>query len=121
MKRILVCGGRDFNDNEFLKHQLTALFHIYGQFVLVHGDARGADTLAKEWAEHVGLPIEAYPADWKKHGKRAGPIRNREMLASGIDYVVAFPGGEGTAHMVSIASREGILVWDLRRGKRYGW
>lgn len=119
MKRIVVCGGRDFNDDDFLREQLTALYHIYGRFVLVHGDAKGADTLAKEWAQHVGLPVEAHPADWKKHGRKAGPLRNVEMLDSGIDYVVAFKGGRGTGHMVSIAHEAGVIVWDLRKGGRY--
>lgn len=114
MKRILVCGGRDFTDAEFLASKLDQVADYFGAFILIHGDARGADTLAKEWAEYGGLDVESYPADWSTHGRAAGPIRNQQMLASGVDYVIAFPGGRGTAHMVQIAKAAGVVVWDLR-------
>ena len=53
----------------------------------------------------------AFPAEWKKHGKAAGPIRNRKMLQDGKpDLVLAFPGGRGTANMVELATDAGIRV-----------
>lgn len=72
--------------------------------VLIHGCATGADIMAGEWAKANGIPVLEYPALWKLHNKRAGPIRNVQMLEEGNpDLVVAFPGGRGTAHMVGIA------------------
>lgn len=89
----------------------VAFIHHRGQFVLIHGDARGADRIADEWAKEALVEIEKYPADWKKHGKAAGPIRNRQMLKKGRpDYVIAFPGGKGTADMVDIAKKAGVEV-----------
>lgn len=81
--------------------------------VIVHGAARGADTIARLVAEDLGLATEAHPADWKKHGKAAGPIRNQEMLDSGIDLVIAFPGGNGTADMVKRARQAGVEVVEV--------
>lgn len=79
---------------------------------MIHGAARGADTLAAQWAQARGVPIEAYPANWARDGRIAGPIRNRHMLACGRpDGVVAFPGGRGTIDMVAIAEAAGLKVW----------
>lgn len=98
--RVLVTGGRDFSDLALLT---GALDHLHAQHpftVLIHGDASGADRLSGEWAESRGIQVEARPADWKKHGRAAGPIRNSQMLDERPDIVVAFPGGKGTADMV---------------------
>jgi len=93
--RILVCGSRHWNDQEGMAGWLDALLlpliddtHFV---VLVHGDARGADTLAARWAEDKeGVVVESYPADWDKHGRAAGPIRNQQMLDTEIHAVIAF-------------------------------
>lgn len=58
----------------------------------------------------MGFPVERYPADWERYGKRAGPIRNRKMLDQGPDLVVAFGGDKGTADCVREARRRGIAV-----------
>ena len=53
----------------------------------------------------------AYPANWKKHGRAAGPIRNKQMLEEAKpDLVIAFPGGAGTANMVKQAREAGVKV-----------
>jgi hypothetical protein len=101
--RILVCGGRDFSDAEMLDRELERWHKSdFGPIrQIIHGAARGADTLAGQWAERRGIPVVSYPANWAKHGRAAGPKRNAEMLEkSNPDLVVAFPGGRGTADMV---------------------
>lgn len=78
---------------------------------VIHGDARGADRLAGAVAEAAGVPIEKYPADWDKHGRGAGPIRNQRMLDDAKpDVVLAMPGGRGTADMIRRAQRAGVRV-----------
>lgn len=110
--RVLVCGGRDYADRETLRRVLDAHLDLFGPFVLIHGAARGADTLAGEWAASRGVEFEAYPADWDRFGRRAGPERNRRMLHQGKPtVVVAFPGGAGTAHMVRIARAFDVPVF----------
>lgn len=113
-KRILVCGGRAFKDDKLLWSVLNRVRRKYDSFVLVHGDCRGADRLARDWAVQHGIPHDPHPADWDMHGKAAGPIRNREMLNSGLHGVIAFPGGNGTAHMISIAKEKGVPVWVIQ-------
>lgn len=106
--RVIVCGGRDYTDARTVRRVVHALDH--DTVTIVHGGARGADVLAETVAMECGIRVEPHPALWALHGKAAGPIRNREMLDAGADLVLAFPGGRGTAHMVSIARAAGIPV-----------
>ncbi len=108
--RVLVTGGRDFNDRELLCEALDRLHAAHPFTVLIHGDANGADRLSGEWATLRGIEVEAHPADWKKHGRAAGPIRNQKMLEEKPELVVAFPGGRGTADMVRKAKQAGLEV-----------
>lgn len=111
--RVLVCGGRDYADREYLDRYLRLLDRVKGPIkLIISGEARGADTLAKEWALGCGCPYQGFPADWAKHGRAAGPIRNQQMLDEGKpDFVVAFAGGRGTADMIKRAERAGIRAW----------
>lgn len=115
--RILVCGGRDFLDYLKLGDTLDSLIDELedpSDAVIIQGGAKGADFLAKAYAYcwgWGGLMCEEYPADWGKHGKAAGSIRNQQMLDEGKpDLVVAFPGGSGTADMVRRARKAGVEV-----------
>lgn len=105
--RVLVCGGRDYNDCVRVGLQLRMLKATQ----VIEGGATGADYCAAHWAAKAGIPVETYPADWKTHGKAAGPIRNQQMIDEGKpDVVIAFPGGRGTADMVRRAQSAGIPV-----------
>lgn len=108
--RVLITGGRDFDDQDLLERTLDELHSKHSFTTMIHGDASGADRLAGQWAESKGISVEANPADWKKFGRAAGPIRNQQMLDDKPDLVVAFPGGKGTADMVSRAKKAGLLV-----------
>lgn len=103
--RIIVCGGRDFTDKVMLDYVLSYVHTHRSIAELIHGGARGADQMANRWAFNNGIPRTEVRADWRKHGRAAGPIRNREMLWKHLpDGVVAFPGGRGTADMVKVAA-----------------
>ena len=114
--KVLVCGGRDYDDQEFVFSFLDHLDKKTPITTVVHGDARGADTLAKKWARQRGKTAVAYPADWKRYGKPAGMIRNQQMMdEESPDLVVAFPGGDGTAGMVRISRKAGVPVIEARK------
>ena len=108
--RLLVTGGRNFADRDFLFATLDRLHAEHGFTLLIHGDARGADQLAGEWAQERGVAILARPADWLRYGGGDAPRRNRQMLDEKPDLVVAFPGGSGTRNMVEIARKAGVNV-----------
>lgn len=104
--RVLVCGGRNFNNYKMLAETLDELNKIHRFTCLIEGEARGADRLSRAWANSRKIPVEAYPADWDTYWKSAGPIRNQEMLDKGKpDMVVAFPGSVGTADMLERAKK----------------
>ena len=123
-KRIIVTGGRDFDDAQLARDVVRALVKKHGRFTLVHGGCRGADALAVRAARRMNgqdeawslpIAIEGYPADWIAHGKAAGPIRNQAMVDAGAVGCVAFPGGRGTADMVRRCKAAGIPVWEVGR------
>jgi len=110
--KILVCGGRDYRDRK-------KVAEILGKYdddtILIHGAARGADTLAHEYGLSRGWVIRAYPAKWEHHGKAAGPLRNQEMIdKEKPDVVIAFPGGRGTMDMVRRAKDAACKVIVLK-------
>jgi len=111
--KILVCGGRDYSDRKRVYQILDAVHAKFTITELIHGAARGADSLGGEWARERGIPEKAYPAQWDKHGRGAGPIRNQQMLDEGKpDGVVAFPGGNGTADMIRRSKAAGLKVYE---------
>jgi len=116
--RVIVCGGRNFHDYEALEKYLDMLHALHVFTVVIHGDARGADTLAKYWANQRHVDSTAYPANWKRNPRGAGVIRNKQMLDEAKpEMVIAFPGGNGTKDMREQATRAGLLVIDLRDAK----
>ena len=114
--RLLVCGGRKFDDQKYLDKLLTTLHATHNFSCIIHGGARGADELAGNWAICAGVRVEIYKADWEKYGPAAGPRRNQRMLDEAKpDKVLAFPGGAGTADMVRRARAAGVEVWNAGR------
>ena len=111
--KILVCGSRTFTDADAIERELRAYTQYEPNATVIEGAARGADIIAGNVAHRMGFIIEEYPADWNKYGKRAGFIRNTEMLAKGRpDIVIAFWDGQsrGTAMMIEIAKKAGVPV-----------
>jgi hypothetical protein len=113
----LICGGRDFADADLFHSVMSDMMRVRGGCPkkVVHGAASGADTMAEKWAERMAIGRHRFPAQWEKHGKAAGPIRNQAMIDKGRpNLVIAFPGGRGTADMVSRARDAGIDVAEIK-------
>ena len=112
--KVLVCGGRQFNEPDFMFNELDYYHGEFGFSAVIEGDAEGADRWAGLWALAHGIDLRKFPANWKKHGRAAGPIRNKQMLEEGRPgLVIAFPGGKGTANMVKQARAAGIQVIEV--------
>ena len=110
--RVLVCGGRGFNDRRRVFHALDTLHAREAITLLIEGGARGADSLGHDWAVRNGIERRSFPADWDRFGRSAGHRRNMQMLEEGCpELVVAFPGGSGTADMALQAERADVPVW----------
>lgn len=110
--RILVCGDREWSDWEMILQELS----VYPtDTVIIEGEARGADRLAGQVAVELGFQVIRFPADWKKYGRGAGPIRNQQMLDEGRpDLIIAFHDdlehSRGTLDMVMKARKAGIQI-----------
>lgn len=109
--RVIVCGGRDFDDREFLFKTLNRLNVEFSFDVIYEGGAKGADTFAREWAKEANIPVQTFHAEWDKYGSKAGPIRNLQMLDQKPDLVIGFAGGRGTDHMLKIARKAGVMTY----------
>ena len=115
MKKILFCGGREFSDAKMVEMAMDRILVRHGRIVVVHGGAKGADTLAGNSATRRRLPVWVFHADWAL-GRIAGPARNQEMLdVAEPDGAVAFPGGRGTADMVRRCHDAGVPVWTVTK------
>lgn len=112
--RALVCGGRDYADAVRVKEVLDEVHAVLNIVAVIHGAARGADSLAGAWARGAGVAEVACPADWETFGRSAGVRRNQAMLDDEKpDLVIAFPGGRGTADMMRRATAHGVEVIDV--------
>lgn len=110
--RLLACGGRNFTDRDFVFEVLDRIHAKRPIVLVIEGGARGADRMARMWAISRGIQYVTESAQWELYGKSAGHIRNQAMLDLwNPDGVVAFPGGRGTADMVSKAKAAGVVVY----------
>lgn len=103
-------GSRTWDDHETIRRALEDVAEP--GIELIVGDARGADQIAATVATELGWDVYVFGADWDRHGRAAGPIRNREMLDTQPDVVLAFQRdrSKGTQDTVDEATRRGIEV-----------
>jgi len=102
--KLVIAGGRDFNDMELLNSTLQELYISKGIVIEdVCGLARGADILGKQWAIAHGCKVHEKAADWDKYGKSAGYKRNKEMGEFADEVLVFWDGvSKGTKHMIDL-------------------
>lgn len=132
---VIVTGGRTYAYPDVVRSRLNAIYVKHGGFTLFHGacldketgELTGADAYADEWGNSVpDVTVERFPADWDRWRRRAGPIRNRRMVKTGIQrfpreviHGLAFPepSSRGTVNCVMIMREFGIEpdVWDYTR------
>lgn len=109
--RVIVCGGRDYDDNATFNKCMNNIHKKFTITEVIQGGARGADTLARMWAEANNISQIEVKADWKQFGRAAGMVRNKLMATMEPDAVIAFPGGRGTENMKSIAIEKKITLF----------
>jgi hypothetical protein len=109
--KIIVAGGRDFNNYELLKEKLDELIGENKEIEIVSGMARGADTLGVQYANERGYEIKKFPAQWDKYGKSEGYRRNEEMANYG-DTCICFwdTKSKGTKHMIDLSNKYNLNI-----------
>lgn len=115
--RVIIEGCRDFDDYELLKEKCDYFLQDEKKedVVIISGHASGADALGERYAQERGFQLETFPADWKAHGRAAGPIRNAQMAAV-ADALIAFWDGKsrGIKNMIDTATKRGLKVAVVR-------
>lgn len=133
MVRIIIAGGREFNDYKYLESKCHQVFYSLSKeyYVLsghikedisnmeiISGTAKGADTLGEQFAFNYGIKVKRFPANWDAYGKSAGYIRNEQMAKYAVSdgcygVLVAFWDGKsrGTKHMIDLAKKHGLTVY----------
>ena len=116
--RVLVCGGRKFDDWAFIVYVLDRVHATHPITTLIEGGASGVDEFARRWASTRSIEVATYLADPKRYAERAGAVRNTQMLREARpELVVAFRGGSDTAHMITIAKAALVPVLKTWRHK----
>ncbi len=114
--RVLVCGGRDYQDWRAVADTLRSLHERSPISLIIHGCDPGAASLAVRWAVGAGVPTSGFDADFRSHGPGAERMRNERMIMeSKPDLVLAFPGGQGTADLIERATAAGVRVEQVGR------
>lgn len=117
-KRVAIVGSRDYGVwyHEGIRYQdLSEVREFVGSLpacvTIVSGGARGVDTAAENAAREFGMSLKVWKADWATYGKRAGMVRNRQIVDD-VDCVVAFWDGfsKGTKHTIDEARAAGKFV-----------
>lgn len=111
--RVIVCGGRDFNDKAMLSRVLWYVHERRGLAEVIHGGQRGAEQMANRWAFEMGIHRIEVRAEWGRYGStQALMIRNRQMFALQPHGVIAFPGDPGSRTVVESARQLRVPVLD---------
>ena len=117
--KTIVAGSRSLNEYKMTEEAIDDVLLMGFEITeIVSGGARGPDTFGEHYAKKNNIPIKIFPADWDKHGRAAGIIRNGEM-ADYADALIAIYDGtsRGTIDMINKARHKGLLVFRASPGK----
>ena len=108
MFKVIIAGGRDFCNFQQLTATMDAVLVNKSQVTIISGGANGADSLGERYARLRGYPLIVMKADWDKYGKRAGYLRNEDMLRIATAAVCFWNGiSRGTSHMIDLTMQSG--------------
>lgn len=111
--RVIIAGSRKFDNKDFLYEMMDQLLadYTHDEVEIISGGASGADMLGIQYANDRDYALRVFLADWGKHGKSAGPIRNSEMIKIAEAAVFFWDGkSPGTADCIRKAKNKGILA-----------
>jgi len=108
--RTIIAGSRTITSYKMLLVAIRKCGWV--PTIILCGDARGADKLGEEWAKRNNVPVEHYPADWDGLGKKAGYVRNSEMVQNADALIALWDGNsKGTEHTIHLAKEKGLKVY----------
>ena len=104
--KLMVCGSRTITDEKFVFSKLDEYFALHKDLAILSGGARGVDAIGEKWATLHNVPIEFFLPDWKKYGRGAGIVRNKQMVEA-ADYAMIFWNGtsKGTKSVIDLCQK----------------
>jgi len=108
MKKVAIIGGRDFDQKEFLFEKVLSIVQNHHVSLIISGGAKGADTLAKQFALHHEIPFQEYLPQYHLYPGKIAPLKRNEQIVNACDILVAFPccNSKGTWHTLSLARQQ---------------
>lgn len=119
MYRIIICGSRNFNDLKAIMIEVDKFVVSNGllkhEVEIVSGSAKGADKLGELYAKIRGYQIKKFPANWNKYGKRAGFLRNEQMVKYANQCFAFWDGkSKGTQHTINLCNLHNLPFTIIR-------
>lgn len=112
--RIIIAGSRTVTEND-VRNALARCSWAGFISIVVSGTAKGADKFGEMWAEENHIKVHHFPAEWDKHGRRAGPLRNKVMAENAEGLIAVWDGqSRGTLSMIDLALKYGLRIAVLR-------
>ena len=104
--KTIIAGCRTFKDFDLLKSKVNYHRNTHIITEIVSGRAEGADYLGEQYAKEYNIPLKLFPADWKTHGRAAGPIRNKQMADYADSLIAVWDGkSKGTKNMIQTMNK----------------
>lgn len=112
--RVIIAGSRSAVYSKELGDKVMYLLKDLTDLEIVSGTARGADKIGEQIAKNNNIPVKRFPADWDKHGKSAGVLRNREMAQYGTHLILIWDGvSKGSKSMLEEARKRGLHIRNI--------
>jgi hypothetical protein len=109
--KTIIAGSRNFTDPTLVEMAVELARNHIQVTEVVSGQCEGIDRLGEIWATTHDIPCSYFPADWDKHGKAAGPIRNSEMVNYADALIAVWDGrSRGTMDVIKKARTKGLKV-----------
>ena len=111
MFKVIIAGGRDFNDYDLLVKVCDHMLSNLNDIEIVSGHAKGADSLGELYAKEKNHKLTLFPANWSLYGKSSGVIRNQQM-SEYADALICFwdDKSKGTKNMIDLATNKGLKI-----------
>lgn len=119
--RVIIAGTRNFQDYRLLKEKISFyLSNTPGDIIIFSGGCAGADKLGERYAREHKIEVKKFPADWKRYGKGAGPLRNQQMANEATHCILFWDGiSKGTKVMHELAKRAGLKIRVVNYSKSF--
>lgn len=115
MIKLMVCGSRSITDKDFIYEKIDeCVAGLNDDVTIIEGEARGVDSIAKQWALDHNKKIESYPAKWGTYGKSAGFRRNVDMVKACDKCLILWDGNsKGTKHDLDLCKElnKPFILW----------